>query len=153
MTRIAHVPGFDTLSYARRLKAAGVDEAQAEAHAEAVRDAVTEGVATKDDLDRGLAAAKVDLDTGLSDLKADVVRLEDKMATKADVAELKAEMAELKADVVRLEDRMATKDDVADLKAELKTDVANLETRLIRFVFAAAAGQVALIVGLLKLIP
>ena len=61
MTRIAHVPGFDTLSYARRLKAAGVDEAQAEAHAEAVRDAVTEGVATKDDLDRGLAAAKVDL--------------------------------------------------------------------------------------------
>ena len=33
--------GFDTLAYARRLKAAGVDEAQAEAHAEAVRDAVT----------------------------------------------------------------------------------------------------------------
>ena len=140
MTRIAHVPGFDTLSYARRLKAAGVDEAQAEAHAEAVRDAVTEGVATKDDLDRGLAAAKVDLDTGLSDLKADVVRLEDRMATKDDVAALRAEMADLRTDM-------------ADLKAELKTDVANLGTRLIRFVFAAAAGQVALIVGLLKLIP
>ena len=42
--------GFDTLAYARRLKEAGVDEAQAEAHAEAVRDAVTEGVATKADL-------------------------------------------------------------------------------------------------------
>ncbi len=41
---------FDTLTYARRLKAAGVDEAQAEAHAEAVRDAITEGVATKADL-------------------------------------------------------------------------------------------------------
>ena len=40
------VPAFDTLAYARKLKAAGVDEAQAEAHAEAVRDAVTEGVAT-----------------------------------------------------------------------------------------------------------
>ena len=127
---------------------------------------MTEGVATKDDLDRGLAA-----------VKADVVRLEDKMATKEDVAalraELKADMADLKAEL---------KTDVADLKAdldkglaaaradldkglsdlkaelkadvaELKTDVANLETRLVRFVFAAAAGQVALIVGLLKLIP
>ena len=34
-----------------------------------------------------------------------------------------------------------------------KTDVANLETRMIRFVFAVAAGQVVLIVGLLKLLP
>ena len=49
----ATVPAFDTLAYARKLKAAGVDEA----HAEAVRDAVTEGVATK---------------TGIRDLKADV---------------------------------------------------------------------------------
>ena len=134
------IAAFDTLTYARRLKEAGVDETQAEAHAEAVRDAVTEGVATKDDV----AALKADLDRGLAAVKADVVRLEDKMATKEDVAalraELKADMADLKAEL---------KADVA----ELKTDVANLETRLVRFVFAAAAGQVALIVGLLKLIP
>ena len=51
MTITAPVPGFDTLSYARRLKTVGVDEAQAEAHAEAVRDAITQGVATKADLD------------------------------------------------------------------------------------------------------
>ncbi len=50
MTKTVTATGFDTLAYARRLKAAGVDEAQAEAHAEAVRDAVTEGVATKADL-------------------------------------------------------------------------------------------------------
>ena len=56
-------PGFDTLSYARRLKDAGVDDAQAEAHAEAARDHVVEVVATK----------------------ADIARLEDKMATKADL--------------------------------------------------------------------
>ena len=79
--------GFDTLTYARRLKAADVDEAQAEAHAEAVRDAITEGV-----------------------------------ASKADVA-------------------------------DLKTEIANLETRLTRFVLAVAAGQAALIVALLRLLP
>ena len=55
MTITVPVPGFDTLSYARRLKTAGVDEVQAEAHAEAVRDAITQGVATKADLD-GLEA-------------------------------------------------------------------------------------------------
>ena len=103
MARTAPAVGFDTLSYARCLKDAGVDEA----HAEAVRDAITQGVASKVDLDKGLAA-----------LKADIARIEDKM------------------------DGMAT-----------KADVANLETRMVRFVFAVAAGQVALIVGLLKLLP
>ena len=76
--------GFDTLSYARRLKDAGVDEA----HAEAVRDAITQGVATKADLDKGLAA-----------LKADITRVEDKMdgmAAKTDVAKLETRIAELK---------------------------------------------------------
>ena len=60
------VPAFDTLSYARRFKEAGVDEAQAEAHAEAVRDAVTEGVATKADivpLDAKIDAVKAELGT------------------------------------------------------------------------------------------
>ena len=52
MAMIADAPGFDTLSYARRLKDAGVDESQAEAHAEAVRDAITQGVATKADIAR-----------------------------------------------------------------------------------------------------
>ena len=66
MAMTASVPGFDTLAYARRLKEAGVAEAQAEAHAEAVRDAITEDVATK----------------------ADIARIEDKMATKADIASL-----------------------------------------------------------------
>ncbi len=42
--------GFDTLAYARRLKEAGVSDEQAEAHAEAVRAAMTHGVATKADL-------------------------------------------------------------------------------------------------------
>ena len=66
MAMPADAPGFDTLSYARRLKDAGVDEKQAEAHAEAVRDAITQGVATK----------------------ADIARLENKMDGMATKAEL-----------------------------------------------------------------
>ena len=63
---------FDTLAYARKLKAVGVDEAQAEAHAEAVRDAVTEGVATKADLDNGHTALRTDLENQISALKKDL---------------------------------------------------------------------------------
>lgn len=77
MARTAPAVGFDTLSYARRLT-----------QAEAVRDAITQGVASKVDLDKGLAA-----------LKADITRIEDKMdgmAAKTDVARLETRIAELK---------------------------------------------------------
>jgi hypothetical protein len=41
---------FNTLSYARRLKQAGVPDAQAEAMADATRELVVSNFATKDDL-------------------------------------------------------------------------------------------------------
>ena len=64
------------------------------------------------------------------------------VATKADLDKGLAEIkAELKAELR------------AELQAELKASVANLETRMIRFIFAVTAGQVVLIVGLLKLFP
>ena len=77
MTIAAPVAGFDTLSYARRLKAAGVDEAQ--------------DISTKTDLD--------------------------------------------------------------SLETRIDKRFAALEVRLVRLVFAVAAGQAALIVALLKLLP
>lgn len=43
---------FDTLAYTRRLKDAGIAEGYAEAHAEALRAAFNEGVATKADIAR-----------------------------------------------------------------------------------------------------
>ncbi len=46
---------FDTLTYVRRLREVGVPQEQAEAHAEALAAAVTETLATKQDL-RELAA-------------------------------------------------------------------------------------------------
>ena len=51
MAMTASVPGFDRLACARRLKEAGVDEAQAEAHVEAV--------ATKADLAAVVARVKL----------------------------------------------------------------------------------------------
>lgn len=50
--------GFGTLAYAQRLKAAGVEDKQAEAHAAAARDSQA-GLATKADLEH--LATKADL--------------------------------------------------------------------------------------------
>ena len=62
---------FDTLSYARRLREAGV----AEAHAEAVRDAIMEGVATKADLNATAADVRAAFKAAVADLKADMLKL------------------------------------------------------------------------------
>src|SRR5260370_20590924 len=62
---------FDTLSYARRLRQAGVPEAQAEAMADATRELVLQDVATKGDI----AGLKTDLAVLRSDLVAVAQRL------------------------------------------------------------------------------
>ena len=56
---------FDTLSFAKRLVAAGVERSQAEAHAEAIRDAMAESVATKADI----ASLEARLGTRIAELK------------------------------------------------------------------------------------
>ena len=81
---------FDTLSYSKRLRAAGVAEEQAEAHAEAARDFIMTELVTKADLyavRSDLKAAnselKSDLDALKADLKSDYQSLEAKLfATK-----------------------------------------------------------------------
>jgi hypothetical protein len=52
---------FDTLKFVKRLEAAGVTAVQAEAMAEAFRDATGEELATKDYLKAEIGAAKNDL--------------------------------------------------------------------------------------------
>ena len=52
--------GFDTLAYAQTLKAAGVENKQAQAHAEAARDSRA-GLATGADLDARLASLEARL--------------------------------------------------------------------------------------------
>ncbi len=62
--------GFDTLAYARRLKDAGVSDEQAEAHAEAFRDALTRGAADKSDTAELLADVRAEV----RDLRAGIYR-------------------------------------------------------------------------------
>jgi hypothetical protein len=87
---------FDTLSYARRLKQAGMPEAQAEAIADATRDFVLQDVATN----AGLAAVE-------RNLRAEISRVEQALRAEIGRVEqaLKAEIASLRGDMVALERR------------------------------------------------
>lgn len=52
---------MDTLAYSKRLRAAGVPENQAEAHAEALNDATAAHLVTKGDLNEALSALEIRL--------------------------------------------------------------------------------------------
>lgn len=70
---------FDTLAYARKLKAAGMADAQAEAVAEATRDLISTDAATKTDI----ADLKHELKADIADLRHEL---------KADIADLRHEI-------------------------------------------------------------
>jgi hypothetical protein len=66
---------FDRLRYMDKLKSAGIPEAQARAHADAMDDALRESVATKGDV----AAVKGDIALIRADLKSEIARVEAKI--------------------------------------------------------------------------
>ena len=70
---------LDTLGYAKRLREAGVDGRQAEAHAEAARDFLVSDLATKADLKAEVADLKAEIAGLEARTKAEIVRLEAKI--------------------------------------------------------------------------
>ncbi len=104
---------FDTLSASKQLREAGMSEGVAEAvvsvfqHAAAMPD--ISHLATKSDLDAQSATTKSDLDAQSAAMKA---------ALDAQGALIKADLDVMKADIGALKRDMATKADLADLRAE-----------------------------------
>ncbi|MFQ5455806.1 MAG: coiled-coil domain-containing protein [Nitrospirota bacterium] len=85
---------FDTLEYVQKLKAVGVPEKQAEAHAHALSEVIESNLATKQDtldLKRDIANVRAELKRDIAEVKAEL---------KRDIAEVKAE---LKRDIKELE--------------------------------------------------
>lgn len=104
---------FDTLSASKQLREAGMSEGVAEAvvsvfqHAAAMPD--ISHLATKADLDAQRVLTKSDLDAQSATMKADL---------DAQGARVKADLDLMKADIGALKREMATKADLADLRAE-----------------------------------
>ena len=124
---MADTAAFDTLATARKLKAAGITEAHAEAIAEctaASAHAAQSELASKADI----AALKADI----AALKTDIAGI--KTDAKADIAALKTNIAGIKTDA---------KADIAGIKADVKADIAGLEARFYRAMLWQSAFTVA----------
>jgi hypothetical protein len=63
---------FDTLGYAKKLRASGVPQEQAEAHAEAAREFIMSELVTRNDLDVAVTAVRRDLDTAITGVRRDL---------------------------------------------------------------------------------
>ena len=117
------VAAFDTYTAAKRLRAAGFNENQAEAAVVMVREAVTEGAPNTADLEAGMA----ELQTDVAGIKADVERVEGNVKrVEARVERIEADVADLKTNVARIEANMenvATKEDVAVASKEASRDL------------------------------
>ena len=77
-------------------------------------------------------------------LKSDITALEARLDSKIDSVRM-----ELKADIAALEVRLDSKIDSVRMK--VKADIAALEAKLVRWMFAALAGQTVILVGLMRL--
>ena len=66
---------LDTPKVAKRLRDAGLSEAQAESVTEAIRESVSgQDLVTKARLDAGLGSLKVDLRAEIADIKAEIIK-------------------------------------------------------------------------------
>ncbi len=148
---------MSTTALYKALLEAKVSEKTAERAVEGL--AFADNIATKADL-AGLKTVVAELKAVVAELKAalkekatkaDIARLEADLAgLKTVVARLEADLAGLKTAVARLETIVARLE--AELKAELKekatkADLANLESKMLRWGIGIAVGMTAIIVA------
>jgi len=107
-----HVLTFNPLQFANQLKEAGVPGKQAEAQAEALREAF---------MQQGQAVSA--LEDQVKILSTETRHDASLMATKGDLVEVKADLKREIADV-----KAELKGDIADVKAELKNDIADVRS-------------------------
>ena len=96
---IAAMTTFDTLTYAKKLRAAGFTEQQAEAQAEGLREAVGAQLATKSDLKEVEAALRHDLKELESALRHDLKELESALRHEIELVRREVKEVELRLTV------------------------------------------------------
>lgn len=119
---------FDTLAYAKKLEARGVEPKQAEAHAEVLAEVLETSFISKNDAH----LTHNDYQLELANFRSE---------TQVNFAEIRKEIAELKSEL---------KTEIADVRSELKSDIASFKSDIIKWVLGISFAQAALLVSALK---
>lgn len=142
---------FDTSSYARRLKEAGVPEAQAEAHAEAARTFIMGELVTRHDLEITAQAFRHDLETTAQAFRRDLEGTRDELRRDLEVTrdelrrDLEGTRDELRRDLTEL------RQDQNVLRRELEAKIDHQTLRLtLRLGLLLAAG-IAVLATILRI--
>ncbi len=122
---------IDTLRYANSLKAAGVEPRQAEAMSRAINDELTEGVATKRDLDDAVV-----------ELKGDIARLDAKFDAKFEGIDAKFDAMDAKFEgmMKAMDRKFDGKNETLNSKLEALSDKVVAQGRYTFLVLALIAG-------------
>lgn len=129
---------FDTHTYVKKLRDAGVDEHQAEIQSEAILALVEERLATKQDLytlKRDLADVEANLKRDLAEIRKDMATIE---------ANLKRDLADVASNLRK---------DMATIEANLKRDIKELELPMVIKMGAMILGGIGLLFGLMRAWP
>jgi hypothetical protein len=117
---------IDTLEYARRLEAAGVDRVQAEAHAQAAAELIAGQSATKADVENAILRLESKIDREIARLESRIDGLESK----------------IDRETARLESR------IGHLEVATRREIAELENRLIKYMVGQTAATVGLVLAI-----
>lgn len=132
---------FDTLTYANKLKAAGMEPHLAEVQALALVEAFDEGLATKGDVTQTRTELKTEISQVRTELKTEISQLRTEL--KSEISEVKAE---LKAEISEV--RAELKAEISEVRAELKAEISQLRTELKAEISEVKANLIQWMVGL-----
>jgi hypothetical protein len=148
---------FDTLAYAKKLEASGIEPKQAEAHAESLAEVLEKRFTPKKDwgqsiidLDQSVITRFNEMDTKINVLRNDMDNRFDAMDTKINV--LRCDM-DNRFDALRND--MDARFNIVDVKfgelrAEMNGKFLEVKSEVVKWVFGISFAQAALIVSLLK---
>ncbi len=132
---------LDTLAYARRLREAGLSSELAEGHAEALAAAMTDTLATKQDLSELGVRMDARMDTGFLAAKRDVQEIDIRM--QAGFASAKESMREME---LRIDARFG------EQSARLRGELADLERRMTIRLGTVTVAAVSIVSAIVKLL-
>ena len=130
---------FDTLKAAKSLKAAGFDEAQAEAVVATVTDAVSEQVAP--------------LASGIAAIAANMATKDEFGTVKSDLGTVKNRLEKVESSLEFVKERVATISETMATREYVQTAIALEMKALYRHLWVMGTGFVAVTVALVKLLP